>query len=235
VRALLLIADIGGYTQFMKLHRLSLAHAQENTSRLLEALVDAAPRLELVNVEGDAAFLSVYEPRDDEVAPALAGVAATMHRAFHERRSRMAQNLCPCAACEQLDQLTVKFVAHVGDVAKQSVAGRTTLAGLDVILVHRMLKNSVPIREYVLVTEPVLARLPADVQQHASAVEEELEGIGKERLHYVPIEQIAGEAPLAPKVGPAGRVGMTLALTFRGLPRMVGLKKSGLEPAPRTP
>src|SRR5437762_9286201 len=147
----------------MKLTRMSQAHAQENTDRLLEAIVQAAPRLELVNVEGDAAFLSVYEPGDDEVAPALAGLAATMHRAFHERRQRMAQNLCPCAACEQLDDLTVKFVAHVGDVVKQEVARRTTLAGLDVILVHRMLKNAVPIREYVLMTEPVLARLPVEV------------------------------------------------------------------------
>src|SRR5919206_1791511 len=128
MRALLLIADIGGYTQFMKLPRMSLAHAQENTTRLLGALVDAAPRLELVNVEGDAAFLAVYEPRDEEVAPALAGLAAAMHRSFHERRLRMAQNYCPCEACEQLDDLTVKFVAYIGDVVKQTVAGRTTLA-----------------------------------------------------------------------------------------------------------
>ena len=37
VNALLLIADIGGYTRFMNLHRMSLAHAQENTPRLLDA------------------------------------------------------------------------------------------------------------------------------------------------------------------------------------------------------
>ena len=45
--ALLVIADIGGYTRFMTLHRTSLAHAQENTSRLLDAIIDAAPDLEL--------------------------------------------------------------------------------------------------------------------------------------------------------------------------------------------
>ena len=221
MRALLLIADIGGYTRFMKLTRLSQAHAQENTDRLLEALVEAAPRLELVNLEGDAAFLSVYEPRDDEVAPALAGVAAAMHRSFHERRQRLEQNYCPCDACAQLSDLTVKFVAHVGDVVKQAVASRTTLAGLDVILVHRMLKNSVPIPEYVLMTDAVLGRLPGDVQGHAESIEEELEGIGTERLHFVSLEQIAGELPPPPKIGAIGKLGATLALTFRGLPRMV--------------
>ena len=55
-QALLVIADIGGYTRFMRLHRMSLAHAQENTLRLLDAVIDAEPRLRLVGIEGDAAF-----------------------------------------------------------------------------------------------------------------------------------------------------------------------------------
>ena len=41
-RALLLIADIGGYTEFMRSHRMSLAHAEVNTARLLETVIDAA-------------------------------------------------------------------------------------------------------------------------------------------------------------------------------------------------
>ena len=40
-RALLLIADIGGYTEYMRAHRMSLAHAEVNTARLLEAVIDA--------------------------------------------------------------------------------------------------------------------------------------------------------------------------------------------------
>lgn len=44
-RALLVIADIGGYTPFMRLHRMSLAHAQDVVARLLEAMIDAAPGL----------------------------------------------------------------------------------------------------------------------------------------------------------------------------------------------
>ena len=115
----------------------------------------------------------------------------------------------------------MKFVAHIGDVVKQTVAKRTSLAGLDVVLVHRMLKNSVPIREYVLVTAPVLERLPAEVQEQAAPIDEELEGIGTERLHFVPLDRIAGELPPAPKIGAAGKLGATLSLTLRGMPRMV--------------
>src|SRR5437764_119713 len=57
-RALLLIADIGGYTDYMRAHRMSLAHAEVNTARLLEAVIDAAGDFELIEIEGDAAFLS---------------------------------------------------------------------------------------------------------------------------------------------------------------------------------
>ena len=90
-RALLLIADIGGYTRFMKLHRLSLAHSQDIIARLLEAVVDAAPPLELVEIEGDAAFLYLPQGEGDDEAAAKAAeaVALAMHRAFHERRQEI--------------------------------------------------------------------------------------------------------------------------------------------------
>jgi hypothetical protein len=41
-RALLLIADIGGYTEYMQSHRTTLGHAEAATRRLLEKVVDAA-------------------------------------------------------------------------------------------------------------------------------------------------------------------------------------------------
>ena len=41
--ALLLIADIGGYTEYMQSHRTLLGHAEAATKRLLEKVVDAAP------------------------------------------------------------------------------------------------------------------------------------------------------------------------------------------------
>ena len=49
-RSLLMIADIGGYTKFMKLHRMSLAHAEVITGRLLRAVVESSP-LPLIEIE----------------------------------------------------------------------------------------------------------------------------------------------------------------------------------------
>src|SRR5579884_1436660 len=111
-QALLLLADIAGYTQFMRLHRLNLAHSQEVTRRLLESMLDAVPALKLVEVEGDALFLAA--PHDERREPASSAgwleSALAMYRAFHTRQQWMvAHNLCSCDACLQIGKLHVKF------------------------------------------------------------------------------------------------------------------------------
>lgn len=228
MRALLLIADIGGYTQYMRLHRLSIAHAQENTGRLLEALIDSVPRLELSGLEGDAAFLYVAEPEDEEVTRSILDVAATMHRAFHAEQGHMiAMSLCGCDACRQVGQLRVKIVVHLGEAETHTLRGHTTLAGVDVILVHRMLKNSVPISEYVLMTEAVYERCREQLTMPAAVIEEELEGLGRERLYYVDVPAIAGEPPGHVRAPLGRRLAHTCGQVVRAVPHLVGLKRAG--------
>src|SRR5215218_8168125 len=154
-RALLLIADIGGYTDYMRAHRMSLAHAEVNTARLLEKVIDAAPGFELIEIEGDAAFLSrPADSADGDATLALTlRAAGSMHRAFHLERQYVASNLCPCDGCDQANNLKLKFVAHVGEVAVQTIRQRRKLVGIDVIHVHRLLKNPVALPEYVLMSE----------------------------------------------------------------------------------
>ena len=65
-----------------------------------------------------------------------------MRQSFLARRERLKKDIaCECASCAQLDNLSLKFVAHEGEVAEQKVKRHVELAGVDVILVHRMLKN----------------------------------------------------------------------------------------------
>jgi Protein of unknown function (DUF2652) len=211
----------------MRLHRLSIAHAQENTGRLLEALIDSVPRLELSGLEGDAAFLYVAEPEDEEVTRSILEVAATMHTAFHaEQHHMVAMSLCGCEACRQVGRLRVKIVAHLGEAETHTLRGHTTLAGVDVILVHRMLKNSVPVPEYVLMTEAVFRRCESELATQAVALEEGFEGLGVQRLHYVDISQIAAEQPESPGASWPERLGYTTSLVVRTLPAVVGLKRA---------
>jgi hypothetical protein len=225
-RALLLIADIGGYTEYMRSHRMSLAHAEVNTARLLEKVIDAAPGFDLIEIEGDAAFLSRRADNldGDATVAATTQAAVGMHRAFHLERQHVASNLCPCDGCVQANNLKLKFVAHVGEVAIQTIRQRRKLVGIDVILVHRMLKNPVQAPEYLLVSEELYRSGEAALPDAVHEVSQHLEGIGPVRAYFVDIEDLAGSLPPLPDPSWLERLGRTVNVVGRGLPYMLGLR-----------
>ncbi|WP_224369894.1 DUF2652 domain-containing protein [Hyalangium versicolor] len=221
-KALLLIADIGGYTRFMKQHRFSLAHAQDTVAQLLEAVIDAAGRFKLAKLEGDAAFF--YAKGDDFTA--FARQVADIRRAFLARRQQLAvDRMCKCDGCMQVGALTLKFVTHAGEVAFQRVKHLTELAGVDVILVHRMLKNDVPVREYVLMTDPVQQRLDPELLRFTHTLEHEFEGMGRTATHYIDLNAIAAEMPAALAPNVLRQLWGKLKLEFRSLPFVLGIKE----------
>src|SRR5215204_132443 len=100
----------------MHFHRTMLGHAEAVTSRMLDKVVDAARDFDLIEIEGDAAFLSRDADGLDGPATlsAITRAAVAMHRAFHEERRLVELNMCPCKSCRQTNGLKLKFVAHVG-------------------------------------------------------------------------------------------------------------------------
>jgi hypothetical protein len=224
-RALLLIADIGGYTEYMSSHRMSLAHAEVNTGRLLEKVIDAAPDFDLIEIEGDAAFLSRQADTLDREATVAATTraAVAMHRAFHLERQHVATNLCPCNGCAQAENLKLKFVAHIGEVATQTIRQRRKLVGIDVILIHRLLKNPVPVPEYILFSEELYRTGDGALPVHE--VSQDLEGIGPVRTYFVDVEDLSGSLPPLPDPSWPGRLGTTVSVAGRGLPYMLGLRR----------
>ncbi len=179
---LLMIADIGGYTRFMLATRVSLAHAQVAVTQLLEAVLDGADGLELAKLEGDAAFF--HGPVDH--AARLPELVGGIRERFAAKKAQLVdERMCNCVGCSQLEALTLKFVAHCGEVAVHKVRQHEELAGIDVILVHRLLKNDVPIREYLLVTDAVLTSLSTTFRAQVIEMQHDLEGIGLTATHYV--------------------------------------------------
>jgi hypothetical protein len=223
---LLLIADIAGYTRFMKMHETSLAHAQQIVASLLEAVIDAAkPTFALAKLEGDAAFL--YRRHDASGRCVLDDVATDIYRAFHARSADIQANtLCPCDGCQQAGNLRIKFVGHAGEVAMQRVKRLTELAGVDVIVVHRMLKNAVPIDEYLLVTKPAHALLGAPSQQRATPFGLELDDLGATDAWYVDLHHLASTLPPARRRSRLARLGGFLRFEARNLPYALGLRKA---------
>lgn len=229
-----MIADIGGYTRFMQLTRMNLAHAQQVVADLLVAVIDAAEPLQLAKLEGDAALL--WAPLTDDVKQRreLTDAIMRIRSAFVGKRSQMStDNGCSCESCQQISNLKIKFVAHAGEVALQKVKRHVELAGVDVILVHRMLKNNVPVNEYVLVTDEIARGLPEAVRAIAQRLQHEFEGLGEVTTHFVDLNQLPMPPPPPPQQSVFRRFWRTVTVNAAALPEIIGLSKP-LADYPRT-
>jgi Protein of unknown function (DUF2652) len=149
-----------------------------------------------------------------------------MRQSFLAQRESMKKaDVCDCASCAQLDNLSLKFVAHEGEVAEQKVKRNVELAGVDVILVHRMLKNDVPVPEYVLMTDAVAACLDESVRQTCKPLVHHFEGIGETSTHYIDLAT-SEVAPIWPEGSSSGRLGARLKMELSALPFVLGIKKA---------
>jgi uncharacterized protein YndB with AHSA1/START domain len=139
--ACFVIADISGYTNFVSV--VELDHAQDIIADIMDTLVRALrPPFRLAKFEGDAAF--VYAVTEKVDGSLLQDSIESAYFAFRRRLRNIKQaNSCECRACSSMQSLDVKFVVHHGEFIKQKMSGREELAGRDVILVHRLLKNEV--------------------------------------------------------------------------------------------
>ncbi len=184
-QTLLLITDISGFTRFMRLHPLSTSHARQIIVRLLKALINASSYpLKVAELEGDAVFF--FAPID---ARAAAAVKAQMLRFFQvfEKEIEALERVkaCVCGACTSVAQLRLKQVVHTGEVSVEKIDRFEKLFGLDVIVVHRMLKNSVQSDRYILTTRSAHDLLGGIEGLQPLSHAESFEGIGSvETLLY---------------------------------------------------
>jgi len=133
--------------------------------------------------------------------------------------------MCSCDGCQQVGELTLKFVTHSGEVAFQKVKQFTELAGIDVILVHRMLKNDVPVREYVLMTHPVLEQLEPELRQRGHGLEHDFEGMGRTATHYFALDDFAPAPPEPQAPSLPRKLWNKLTMEARSLPYLLGIKE----------
>jgi hypothetical protein len=152
-QALLFIPDISGFTQFV--NDTEINHARHIIEELLNLIIESNQiGLEVSEIEGDAILF--YKMGPPPSAKALLNQVKKMFTEFHFHLQKYdAHRICNCAACKSADSLTLKFVVHYGEVAINKVHNHEKLFGIDVITVHRLLKNNVNNREYALLTNRV--------------------------------------------------------------------------------
>jgi uncharacterized protein YndB with AHSA1/START domain len=153
----LVLADISGYSRFVA--QTEVDHSWSILHELLDTMVRSVEgRMDVSQVEGDA-ILFISGLSTPEVISALEGTFVCFHRRL---RDMQAVTTCPCTACANIGVLKLKFVVHHGRFSRQRLGNVEQLHGTDVIVAHRLLKNSVPSKEYLLVTDAVLERLPEE-------------------------------------------------------------------------
>jgi uncharacterized protein YndB with AHSA1/START domain len=179
--ACFLIADISGYTSYLA--GVELDHAQDIIADLMDTVVRCLrPPFKLAKFEGDAAFF--FAPGDQFDGSLLQDAIESAYFTFRRRLRNIEQaTSCACKACHGMQQLDLKFVGHHGEFIKQRMAGRDELAGRDVILVHRLLKNTVKERlgdhAYLLFSEACIQAMGIDAAvQGLFAHEEAIDIIG---------------------------------------------------------
>jgi Protein of unknown function (DUF2652) len=197
--ATILIPDISGFTEFMSTTELD--HGSHAINILLDAILKAAgDEYEISEIEGDAVLMFKRGPAPTNKE--ILDICLKIFNAFHFQRKWMQQHtICPCGACQAIINLTVKFVVHHGPVGEMKVGRFVTLSGRDIIIAHRLLKNSVPSNEYVLITEKLWQHSP-DLSENFeikwSSLSDEFASLGKVDYRFARLETVRTKTPDPP-------------------------------------
>jgi hypothetical protein len=155
----LIIADISGYTRYMTANVKTFAHSQTIITELVKALVQEVELpLEVAKLEGDAVFLFARKgTTSDSWAAHKRTIGQKLFLLFEVFRRKVREltysTTCNCNACTHIESLRLKLIAHSGEALFHRVFNFQELAGVDVIIVHRLLKNSVAASQYLLLTD----------------------------------------------------------------------------------
>ncbi len=198
--ATILIPDISGYTEFLT--KTALVHSSHIINELLDLIVTSNTLdFTLSEIEGDAVLF--YRKGKPIAVDSLIRQCLTMFENFHKQLKIIERDtVCPCGACQTASDLSLKCIVHYGPIKEIKVSRFTKVAGLDMIIAHRLLKNRIGAPEYILTTRNYLnhlseRELPSMLTwQQAS---DEYPALGIIEYYYASLEQLKKAIPDPPK------------------------------------
>jgi hypothetical protein len=186
--AYLVVVDISGYTRFITERSLALEHAEQIVTDLLDSVLDQSRHPLILNkLEGDAALMyAEIDPVDAEAGRDMLAQVRSFFPAFRQRVAALSalRRNCNCDACSNITALGLKAFVHTGEILLKKVRQLDELAGEPVILLHRLMKNSVPTKEYVLLTDATAEHAGLD-RSSLAGHDEDVEGMGRHRVWVV--------------------------------------------------
>ena len=192
---LLYIPDISGFTDFVNATEIS--HSRHIITELLELIINSDKiGMSVSEIEGDAVlFFKEDVPSVSELIKQCQQTFINFHN--HLRRYNT-ERICRCGACETAAQLSLKFIIHKGDVEKINIKDHHKLHGSDVIIAHKLLKNSIPENEYILITDQFKiesSSIEMDKKEWISIRRgsNTYEDLGKIDYSYIPLKSLLKE------------------------------------------
>ncbi|OGG04735.1 MAG: hypothetical protein A3F83_10680 [Candidatus Glassbacteria bacterium RIFCSPLOWO2_12_FULL_58_11] len=193
-KVVLILTDISGYTRFMLSNKASLVHGQVIITELTKAIINQIEiPLEISKLEGDAVFAYAVRGESEaewEAHKRLIGAKLQMFfEAFSDKLAELiGSNICNCETCKNIEKLQLKILVHSGEALFYKIGGFNELSGADVIIVHRLLKNSVKSHQYLLLTEAACRDIEFPERLDLVEGEETYDEIGavKTHIHLLP-------------------------------------------------
>jgi hypothetical protein len=144
--AFLYIPDISGYTQFI--NNTNIKYSRKLIHELLEIIVDSnILNLKIAEIQGDAIlFYKLGTP------PCVSKLESQAKRTFINFQESLERMRMKYDLLRKAPSLSLKIIVHFGIVGTMEIKNIVKLLGSDMVLAHRILKNNIKEKEYLLMT-----------------------------------------------------------------------------------
>lgn len=142
--------------------------------------------MKLNKIEGDAVFFYLQSLKPQDEALNILSFMKLANDNFKDKLSKLQfVQSCPCDPCQQARNLSLKIVVHHGDFYITKIRDFTELSGENVILIHRLLKNSIKSHDYWLFTKQFSKFLEKFQDYKIEKISQNLENFGKTELDFI--------------------------------------------------
>ena len=189
--ALICIPDITGFTRFMA--ETDLEFSRKIIPALLRSLVASNTlSMNVGEVEGDAILFYRFGalPSLSELTEQCKKFYADFNSQLEDLKKQFPNDFAKYISS---NKLSLKIVLHAAEMTSTHIEGMIKLIGEDVVVVHKLLKNSVEDAEYILFSEKLLSHYDSKEINNLlnwdqlKEGKDEYEYIGEVKYKYIPL------------------------------------------------
>lgn len=197
--ALICIPDITGFTRFMAEN--DIEFSRKIIPSLLRNIVSSNNlKLTVGEIEGDAVVFYRFGklPTLNELLEQCKSFYINFNEQLKLLMNEYADDFHKSASS---NRLSLKIIVHAAEMTSTNIGGIPKLIGRDVVIVHKLLKNSIPDNEYILFTESLMNNYPKKVIDDNFETGSLLQGkdeydyIGTINYNYVILNPVPDENP----------------------------------------